>query len=165
MPQLPPGKDEIPMFFAIGGKDRPEWLADAKKNIEPGLKKRAPWTVALNKNEGHEVGKSLEVARPFLKAAIEQRLMPPKPGATPLGGGTASIFKTTPRPVGGGSGATAAKTPVIMVKLSKIDPRNGWLGDPDTLDVGPAATFKGNRAKAVWLPDEVTANAWQQYLR
>lgn len=162
MPQLPPGKDEIPMFFALGAKDKPEWIAESKKNIEAGWKKRAPWTLAFNKNEGHEVGKSLDVARPFLKAAIEQRFMAPKPG-TAMGGGTgsSSIFKTTPRPVGG---ASAAKTPVVA-KLEKIDPRNGWLGDPDTLDVGPVATFKGNRAKAVWLPDEATANAWQAYLR
>ena len=38
-------------------------------------------------------------------------------------------------------------------------------GPPDTLEVAPAAAFKGNKAKAVWLPDETTAKAWQDYLR
>jgi dienelactone hydrolase len=153
--ELPAGKDEIPMLFALGEKDKPEWVADSKKNIEAGLRKRAPWTLAASKNEGHEVGRSLEVVRPFLKAAIEQRFQAPK-----AAGGTASIFKTTPRPLGG-AGASAA----APAKLGKIDPRNGWLGDPDTLEVEPAATFKGNKARAVWLPDETTAKAWQGYLR
>ena len=153
--ELPAGKDEIPMLFALGEKDKPEWVADSKKNIEAGLRKRAPWSMALNKNEGHEVGRSLELVRPFLKAAIEQRFQAPKAAS-----GTASIFKTTPKPMGGGAVTAAAP-----VKLGKIDPRNGWLGDPDTLDVGPAATFKGNKAKAVWLPDEATAKAWQDYLK
>jgi dienelactone hydrolase len=153
--ELPAGKDEIPMLFAIGEKDKPEWVADSRKNIDAGLRKRAPWTLAVNKNEGHEVGRSLELVRPFLKAAIEQRFQAPTAGAA-----TASIFKTTPRPLGGGASSAAAP-----VKLGKIDPRNGWLGDPETLEVAPAAAFKGNKTKAVWLPDETTAKAWQVYLR
>jgi len=153
--ELPPGKDDIPMFFAIGERDKAEWVADSLKNIEAGLKKRAPWTVAVSKKEGHEVGKSLDVARPFLRAAIEQRLQAPKAAA-----GATSIFKTTPRPIGGSS--TRAVTPA---KLGKIDPRSGWLGDPDTYEVAPASTFKRGKAEAVWLPDESTAKAWQAYLR
>ena len=155
--ELPPGKEEIPMLFAIGEKDKPEWVADSKKNIEAGLKKRAPWVVAISKNEGHEVGKSLELARPFLKAAIEQRFQAPKTAST----NSASIFKTTPRPMGG----TATSPATAPVKLGKLDPRNAWLGDPDTLEVAPAAMFKGNKTKAIWLPDEPTAKAWQDYLR
>lgn len=75
---LPPGKDEIPMFFAIGEKDKPEWVTESKRNIEAGLKRSAPWGYAYHKSEGHEVGKSLDVLRPFLKAAIEQRFLAPK---------------------------------------------------------------------------------------
>jgi dienelactone hydrolase len=74
--ELARGKDEIPMFFAIGMQDKPEWVAGSKANIEAGLKKRAPWTVAYQKNEGHDLGRSLDVARPFLKAAIQLRLSP-----------------------------------------------------------------------------------------
>ena len=154
---LPPGKDEIPMFFALGVKDKAEWLAESQKNIEAGLKKHAPWTLAISKNEGHEVGKSLEVCRPFLKAAVEQRFLAPKSTST----ASTSIFKTTPRPMGGGM----VKPVTTPVKLEKIDARNGWLGDADTLEIAPAATYKGSKAKAVWLPDEITAKAWQAYLR
>jgi dienelactone hydrolase len=146
--ELPAGKADIPMLFAIGEKDKPEWVAESKQNIEAGLKKRAPWTIAPNKSEGHELGRSLELVRPFLKAAIEQRLQGPQTGGS------------TPRPVS--SGGRGAST---LVKLNKIDPRQGWLGDLETLEVAQATTFKGNKKKAVWLPDETTAKAWQTYLR
>lgn len=155
--ELPPGKDEIPMFFALGVKDKAEWLAESQKNIEAGWKKHAPWTLAISKNEGHEVGKSLEVCRPFLKATIEQRFLPPKSSPT----APVSIFKTTPRPMGGG---TVAKVPG-PTKLERVDQHQGWLGDPETYEIAPAATYKGSKTKAMWLPDEETAKAWQAYLR
>jgi dienelactone hydrolase len=139
--QLGRGKDEIPMFFAVGMQDKAEWVAGSKSNIEAGLKKHAPWTVAYQKNEGHDIGSSLDVARPFLKAAIELRL---SPAATT--GGAPSIFKTPPKTIGG------TKTPAAPVRLTKIDPRTGWLGDPEKMEIAPAATFKGPKAKAIWLP-------------
>ncbi len=154
-PENPPGKDEIPMLFVIGGKDKPEWITSSLPNIEAGQKRRAPWTLALQKNEAHDAAPALPLVRLFLKGAIEQRFQAPKTSA-----GASSIFKTTPRPMGG----PATKT-ITPAKLEKIDPRNGWLGDPDTCEVAPAATFKGSKSKAQWLPDEATAKAWQEYLR
>lgn len=153
-PETPPGKDEIPMLFVMGGKDKPEFLSSTLPNVEAGLKRHAPWTMALQKNEGHDAGPGLPLVRLFLKAAIEQRFTAPKAAA-----GTGSIFKTTPRPM---SGVVKTAAPL---KLEKIDQRQGWLGDPETYDVAPAATFKGSKAKAQWLPDEATAKAWQDYLR
>lgn len=154
-PETPPGKDEIPMLFVMGGKDKPEFLSGTLPNVEAGQKRRAPWAMALQKNEGHDAAPGLPLVRLFLKASIEQRFTAPKAGA-----GAPSIFKTTPRPFAGGAPKTAAPA-----KLAKIDPRNGWLGDPDTYDIAPFATFKGSKTKALWLPDETTAKAWQDYLR
>lgn len=148
------GKDEIPMFFAVGMKDKPDWVSGSRTNVDAGLKKHAPWTVAYQKNEGHDLGASLDVVRPFLKAAIELRLSPSKATAGPP-----SIFKTAPRTIGGSSTTTSP------ARLTKIDRGSGWLGDPEALEIAPAATFKGNKAKAIWLPDEATAKAWQNYLR
>lgn len=154
-PETPPGKDDIPMLFVLGGKDKPEFLSGSLPNIEAGQKRHAPWSLALQKNEGHDAAPGMPLVRAFLKATIEQRLTPPKaPSAAP------GIFKTTPRPIGGG----VAK-PSASIKLEKIDKRLGWLGDPDTYEVAPGATFTGNKAKAIWLPDEETAKAWQEYLR
>lgn len=157
-PENPPGKDEIPMLFILGGKDKPEWITGSLPTIEAGQKRHAPWILALQKNEAHDPAPGLPLVRAFLKASIEQRFTPPKSaGAT----GAPSIFKTTPRPIGGG---TAAKVPG-PVKLERIDQHQGWLGDPDTFEIAPAATYKGSKSKAVWLPDEETAKIWQAYLR
>ncbi|MDQ3624801.1 MAG: hypothetical protein M3463_20350 [Verrucomicrobiota bacterium] len=152
-PETPPGKDEIPMLFVLGGKDKPEFTSGSMANIEPGLKRHAPWTVALQKNEGHESGPGMPLVRMFLKAAIEQRFQAPRGTGTAL-----SIFKSAAPGFGGAKAAAP-------VKLQKIDPRQGWLGNPETYEIAPAVTYKGSRAKAIWLPDEATAKAWQDYLR
>jgi hypothetical protein len=154
-PENPAGKDDIPMLFVIGGKDKPEWITSSLPNIEAGQKRHAPWTLALQKNEAHDSAPGLPLVRAFLKASIEQRFTAPKTTAA-----STSIFKTTPRPMGG-----ASKTAPATVKLEKVDQKQGWLGDPDTYEVAPAAAYKGNKAKAQWLPDEATAKAWQDYMR
>lgn len=128
---LPRGKDDIPMFFAVGSKDKAEWVESAIENIEAGVKKKAPWVLALHPTEGHSVGASLDAIRPFLKAAIELRL----------------------------------PTSATSSKLQKVSTRDGWLGDPETYDIAPASSFKGKRSKAIWLPNEESALAWQTYLR
>ena len=162
-PEKPPGKDDIPMLFVMGGKDKPEWISGSLPTIEAGQKRHAPWAIALQKNEAHDSAPGLPLVRLFLKASIEQRFNPPKnAGAV----GAPSIFKTTPRPVGGTAGGLGGgpKAPG-PVKLEKIDQRQGWLGDPETYEIAPAATYKGSKTKAMWLPDEETAKAWQAYLR
>lgn len=44
-------------------------------------------------------------------------------------------------------------------------PAAGWVGNPDTGEVAPAATSKLRKGAGVWLPDEATAKAWQTYLQ
>lgn len=156
-PETPPGKEEIPMLFIMGGKDKPEWIAGSTPNIEAGQKRRAPWTIALQKNEAHDAAPGLPLVRAFLKASIEQRFTASKNATNTA---AVSIFKTTPRPMGG-----TPKPGATMVKLERIDQKQGWLGDPETYEIAPAATYKGNKSKAQWLPDEATAKAWQDYLR
>ncbi len=154
-PQLSRAKEGIPMFFAVGLKDKPEWVAGSRTNIETGLKKNAPWAVAYHKNEGHEVGKSLGVAQTFLKAAIELRLSPAKGSTAPV-----SVFKTAPRPMGGSASTTAT-----ALRLTKADPRTGWSGNAEGQTIAPLESFKGSKASGTWLPDETTAKAWLEYLR
>ncbi|MGA3171619.1 MAG: hypothetical protein ABSE62_11470 [Chthoniobacteraceae bacterium] len=155
------GKAEIPMFFALGAKDSRIWLISSIHNIDAGLMLHAPWTVALQKNEGHEVGRSLDVAIPFLKAAINMRFTTASTASDSASGDSGdsiNIFKTQLPSFGQpGAGGQSAQ-------LYKIDIHTGWLGNPDTLDVVPYSHFKGDRNKAIWLPDQATALAWQQYL-
>jgi len=145
---------EIPMLFAIGQNDKAEWVTTSMANIEKGLKGQTPWAFALSPNEGHGVEGSLDVCIPFLEAAVKQRL-----GEKGTGGSN-SIFKSQLPSVG------AQPTPGSSTgKLQKITLSAGWLGDPKTFEVAPYATFKGTKSKAVWLPDEATATAWQTYVR
>lgn len=143
---------EIPMFFAIGQNDKPEWVSSSIKNVEKGLKGSTPWTLALSTTEGHQVGASLDVAIPFLESAVKQRL-----GQAAAAG---SPFKTQPLAIGSSSSSGSS-----AIKLQKITVSNGWLGDPKTFDIAPYAAFKGSKTKAIWLPDEATAQAWQAYVR
>lgn len=145
---------EIPMFFAIGGKDKPDWVKCSLENAERGQGK-APWTVAFQKDQGHGVGKSLDVIVPFLLATVKQRLgIAAAPSQS-----SSSIFKSELPNIGSHPVASAPKS------LKKLSLQSGWLGNPDTCDVSAYSGYKGNKAKAIWLPDEPTALAWQSYLR
>lgn len=157
---LAAGKAEIPMLFAVGAKDNPEWVAASLAAIEAGLKIHAPWTLAFNKNAGHGTGKSLAAIIPFLKATVNMRFNPP----AVAGGGAsapASIFKSQLPTFSQGTSKPPTAAPLT---LHKIDLRAGWLGDAETYDVTSYENFKGNKLKAIWLPDKATATAWQEYL-
>ena len=151
---------EIPMVFAIGATDNPEWVKTATDNVAKGAGK-APWTVAIHKTEGHGLDKSLDLIIPFLSAAVKQRLGKSSPSAGGAGGTNTSIFKSELPKIGQSSASTASPS----ASLKKINPRDGWLGDPDTCEVAPSSAFKGSKTKAVWLPDETVALAWQTYVR
>jgi len=138
------GAFDIPMFFAIGAKDKSEWLAESKTNIEKGTEKGAPWTVAFHQTEGHEVGESLKPVIPFLKAAIDLRL-------------ASTGSQKSSRPLGNKKG--------VAVKLQKIDPKQGWLGNPETYEISSFKDFKGSKSTAVWLCDEDVAKAWKSYVQ
>jgi predicted esterase len=45
--------------------------------------------------------------------------------------------------------------------LQSIDPKVGWLGNLDTLEIAPIETFQGTLANTNWLPDAATANGWR----
>ncbi len=146
---------EIPMFFAIGAADKPEWVKASVENAERGQGK-APWTVALHKTQGHSIGKSMDVIVPFMLSTVKQRLGVAAPAQS-----TSSIFKSELPKIGSSSQA-AATAPKALKKISLS---GGWLGNPATYDVAAYASYKGSKSQAVWLPDEPTALAWQTYLR
>jgi hypothetical protein len=144
---------EIPMVFAVGANDKPEWVSSSVANIEKGLGK-APWTLAVQAREGHGVDASLDLIIPFLQSTINQRL------GKKVSASSSSIFKSELPKIGSSSHPSPSKT-----SLEKINLRDGWLGDRETLEVASYANFKGSKNKAVWLPDETTALAWQAYLK
>ncbi len=146
---------EIPMIYAIGANDNPEWVKSATANFDKGQGK-APWTLAIQPNEGHGVEGSLDVIIPFLTSAINQRLGK----ATAASTQSNSIFKSELPKIGSSSSPTKTKS-----SLKKLDLRDGWLGDPKTYDVAAYSDFKGSKSSGIWLPDETVALAWQSYMR
>ena len=49
------------------------------------------------------------------------------------------------------------------VALKPLDRSAGWLGDMDTLEIAPAADYRGEKQSAAWLPDEATAERWREF--
>jgi pimeloyl-ACP methyl ester carboxylesterase len=49
--------------------------------------------------------------------------------------------------------------------LRRLSESDGWLGNPRTYDIASYSRYQGNRSEAIWLPDESTAKAWQEFLR
>ena len=58
----------------------------------------------------------------------------------------------------------------VRLAASRYDPprdlaeSDGWLGDPSTGDVSPWASYPGDRASASWLPSQVGAERWQDFV-
>lgn len=49
--------------------------------------------------------------------------------------------------------------------LASMPSASAWLAAPHAKEAMPAATFSGDRAKAIWLPHERIARAWMNYVR
>lgn len=74
---LAPGKDNVPTLILVGKKDKPEWVSESLANYEKGHAVHATWTLALNPNEGHEVGNTQALASAHIAAAVAARLPVP----------------------------------------------------------------------------------------
>jgi pimeloyl-ACP methyl ester carboxylesterase len=49
-------------------------------------------------------------------------------------------------------------------RLRRVDSTQGWLGNIVTHEVFPANRYKDNSLKSAWLPNEETADKWQEYV-
>ena len=47
-------------------------------------------------------------------------------------------------------------------RLRPVTDESGWLGNNNTAEVAPYATFPGPKEGASWLPDEATARGWSR---
>jgi len=73
----------------------------------------------------------------------------------------------------GGTHAPEGATNIVVAWLDAVikmrlpadaDYAKGWLGDVKTFDVGAFDSFKGEKAKAAWLPNETVAKQWKMYV-
>ncbi len=49
--------------------------------------------------------------------------------------------------------------------LKPVDQSGAWLAEVDTDVAVPAAEFKGDKTKSVWLPNEAFAKVWTEYVK
>ncbi|MDB6140133.1 MAG: hypothetical protein JWO94_3205 [Verrucomicrobiaceae bacterium] len=49
--------------------------------------------------------------------------------------------------------------------LKPVDQSGAWLAEVDTDAAVPAAEFKGDKTKSVWLPNEAFAKVWMEYVK
>lgn len=59
----------------------------------------------------------------------------------------------------------AMRLPEKGQELRPVDMRSAWLATPLSDVAVPAAEYKGEAAKAVWLPNEAVAKTWMEYVR
>lgn len=48
-------------------------------------------------------------------------------------------------------------------KLRPVNITQAWLGNPETKRIAPLSQFPDNALEAAWLPDQVTAQKWQEH--
>lgn len=136
-----PDKDlSMPAVIVIGGiPDGFKMLDAVGTQYEPARKKGAAWCLAIQWGNAHNYSNANALAFPFLDAVITSRL---------------------PRD------ANPADGPV---KLKDMKPEDGWLGDGATWEsthatIAAYGEFKGDKERAVWLPNRYVAFAWRSFV-
>jgi pimeloyl-ACP methyl ester carboxylesterase len=66
--------------------------------------------------------------------------------------------------------AIGQRLPSLSANQSSSPPKHlnssdGWLGNPLTYEIASNASYQGSRSEGIWLPDEITARAWQRFLK
>src|SRR6185369_6267132 len=89
----------------------------------------AVWCLAIEPNEGHGIGKTLDLALVFFDAVVPLR-MP----------------------------AAGQRT------LRSVDQSPAWLGNLSSYEIASAASYSQAVNEAAWLPDEVTAQHWKDFV-
>ncbi len=125
---------ETPGLFFVGEKDDEFRILSVQGIFAVNRRAGALWTLAVEPNAGHEVGKTRELAMEFFEAILRIRM----PGTT-----------------GGSSKALAMVNP---------DTAQGWTGDLKSFEVQPAPSLNQSGALSAWLPDEAMATAWRKFV-
>jgi hypothetical protein len=129
----------VPGLFIMGETDEFKQLPTIESQFEPGRAKGARWTVAVQWATGHDWRDAGKFILPYFDREIHDRLP---------------------------AGKTAVDEPVALRPESE---ELGWLGDRATWGdplplIAPWPRYRGDRAKAVWLPDAYVARLWRAFM-
>jgi len=128
----------VPMITIFGERDGRQMEILARK-LSQARAQHAQWATAIQWRLRHDFARANNLLMPLFDRAIRHRRT---------------------------KGATPQAEPV---KLRDYREADGWLGDPNTWAGGtpriaPAKGFRGNAAKACWLPDAYAASVWQAFV-
>jgi len=135
IPQDITGALDVPIFMQIGEHDGVLGSVVAYGFLEFGRRRNAPWTYFCLPKAGHGNLITPKVAIPWLESVLAQRL---------------------PRDIDLTKGAP---------KLKTIPADAGLLGNLQSLTVAEHSKYDGNKAKANWMPDKASAEAWKESSR
>ena len=135
IPQDVTGALDVPIFMQIGEHDGVLGSVVAYGFLEFGRRRNAPWTYFCLPKAGHGNLITPKVAIPWLESVLAQRL---------------------PRDIDLTKGAP---------KLKTIPADAGLLGNLQSLTVAEHSKYDGNKAKANWMPDKASAEAWKESSR
>ena len=119
----------VPALFFIGEKDESIRVQNITELFQTNRRRGAFWCLAVEPNEGHGIGKTLDLALAFFDAVVPLRL------------------------------PTAGQR-----TLRSVDQTPAWLGNLSSYEIASAASYSAAANEAAWLPDEVTAQKWKDFV-
>jgi hypothetical protein len=134
-----PEEVRIPMLFTIGAiNDAFNMVPDVEGKFYPGRKDGRLWALGFMWGCKHDFGPSATFFVPWIKTIAEARV---PQDWDPL------------------------KGPAVLKEIKLED---GWLGDCATWEttwaaIAPYNEFKGDKSKAVWLPNRAMAYLWRAF--
>ena len=123
-----------PGLFFLGMNDEGFRIQSITRIWTQGRRRGALWALAPQPESGHEFSRTAGVARVFFASVLKVRL----PNENLI------------------SGDHSAMQPLQESK--------GWLGDLSTHDIRPANVELQPSRTASWLPDEVSAQEWKEFV-
>jgi dienelactone hydrolase len=121
----------VPALFFIGEKDENVRVQSITEVFQTNRRQGAVWCLAVEPNEGHGIGKTLDLALAFFDAVVPLRL-----------------------PANGSHTAS----------LRSVDQIPAWLGNLSSYEIASAASYSQPVNEAAWLPDEVMAQKWKDFV-
>lgn len=124
---------KIPALFFTGENDLQRRIDAAQELFNKNIKAEPLWCLANEANSGHEIGKTDELAIPWLNEAIKQRLP---------------------------QNANASKGPITLKDMNQS---LVWLGDRTDGEIAPILDYKKDKKDSSWIPNEELGKIWKEF--
>jgi predicted esterase len=124
---------KVPALFFTGENDLQRRKDAVEDLFDKYIKDEPLWCLANESDSGHEIGKTEELAMPWLQEMINQRL------------------------------PQNASTSKKAIKLKEVDQSLAWLGDKTDGKIAPISDYNKDNKNSTWIPNENLAKSWQGF--